>query len=105
MTSDYNLVILNKRGIDPETEYGAVANVGIKDGHIAALTQDKIGGKQTIDATGHVVAPEFIDPHAQGQRALMITGCRPHRVSLLAPPFQGHKQDQPCPNSRPTSLC
>ena len=67
MAADYDIVILNGRVMDPETEYGAVANVGIKDGQIAAITQDKISGKQTIDASGHVVAPGFIDIHAHGQ--------------------------------------
>jgi N-acyl-D-glutamate deacylase len=64
---DYDLVILNGRVMDPETEYDAVANVGVKDGRITAITQDKISGKQTIDATGQVVAPGFIDIHAHGQ--------------------------------------
>ncbi|MDH3838716.1 MAG: amidohydrolase family protein, partial [Desulfobacteraceae bacterium] len=40
-----------------------VANVGIKDGKIVAITKARIKGKQTIDATGHVVAPGFIDTH------------------------------------------
>ena len=64
---DYDLVILNGRVMDPETEYDAVANVGVKDGRITAVTQDKISGKKTIDATSHVVAPGFIDIHAHGQ--------------------------------------
>jgi N-acyl-D-glutamate deacylase len=67
MAADYDLVILNGRVMDPETEYDAVANVGVKDGQIAAITQDRISGKETIDATGHVVAPGFIDIHAHGQ--------------------------------------
>ena len=56
----YDVVILNGRVMDPETGYDAVANVGIKDGRIATVTQDKIAGKKAIDATGHVVAPGFI---------------------------------------------
>ncbi|MGB5618821.1 MAG: hypothetical protein WBM78_18415, partial [Desulfobacterales bacterium] len=61
--NDFDLVILNGRVMDPETMYDAVANVGVKDGRIAVITQDKISGKETIDATGHVVAPGFIDTH------------------------------------------
>ena len=57
---DFDLVILNGRVIDPETRYDALANVGVKDGRIAAITKDKIIGQETIDATGHVVAPGFI---------------------------------------------
>jgi len=64
---DFDLVILNGRVMDPETMYDAVANVGVKDGRIAVITKDKITGKETIDATGHVDAPGFIDIHAHGQ--------------------------------------
>jgi len=60
---DYDLVILNGRVMDPETSYDAVANVGVKSGRIVAITKDKITGKETIDATGLVVAPGFIDGH------------------------------------------
>ena len=37
---DYDLAILNGRVVDPETRYDAVANVGVKDGKIAVITQD-----------------------------------------------------------------
>jgi hypothetical protein len=60
---DYDLAILNGRVMDPETMFNAVANVGIMDGRIAVITKDKITAKETIDATGHVVAPGFIDGH------------------------------------------
>jgi N-acyl-D-glutamate deacylase len=49
--------------MDPESMYDAVANVGVNDGRIAVITKDEITGKKTIDATGHVVAPGFIDTH------------------------------------------
>ena len=64
---DYDLVIHNARVIDPETMYDSVSNVGIKDGRITAITNNMITGKETIDATGLVVAPGFIDLHAHGQ--------------------------------------
>jgi len=67
LAADYDLVVLNGRVMDPETMYDAVANVGIKDGEIAAITNESITGDETIDATGHVVAPGFIDIHAHGQ--------------------------------------
>ena len=63
MAADYDLVINNGRVMDPETMYDGIANVGIKDGRIAAITKAEITGKETIDATGLVVAPGFIDTH------------------------------------------
>jgi len=66
-TADFDVVILNGRVMDPETNYDATANVGVKDGQIVAITDEAIKGRQTIDATGHIVAPGFIDLHAHGQ--------------------------------------
>ena len=63
----YDLVINGGRVMDPETKFDEVANVGIKDGKIAAITTKKIQGARAIDATGHVVAPGFIDYHSHGQ--------------------------------------
>ena len=60
---NFDLVILNGRVIDPETKLDAVRNVGVTGGKIAAVTKEAIGGKETIDAKGHVVAPGFIDMH------------------------------------------
>ena len=60
---DYDLVINNGRVIDPETLFDGIANVGIKDGRIVAISQDALTGTETVDATGHIVAPGFIDTH------------------------------------------
>ena len=67
VAAEYDLVISNGRVMDPETAYDDIANVGIKGGTIAVITKEEISGKETIDATGHVVAPGFIDIHAHGQ--------------------------------------
>ena len=63
LAEDYDLVILGGRVMDPETQYDAVANVGVKDGRIAVITKQKIKGQETIKARGLVVAPGFIDTH------------------------------------------
>jgi hypothetical protein len=63
IAADYDVVINNGRVMDPETNFDGVRNVGIKDGRIAAITEDAIQGTETIDASGHVVAPGFIEGH------------------------------------------
>ncbi|MCW3172357.1 amidohydrolase family protein [Shewanella subflava] len=63
----YDVVINNGRVIDPETKFDAVANVGVKDGKIAVITNKQIKGKETVEAKGMVVAPGFIDTHFHWQ--------------------------------------
>jgi dihydroorotase len=60
----YDIVILNARAIDPETQLDAIRNVGILGGRIAAVTSTRMQGRQTFDARGLVVAPGFIDLHS-----------------------------------------
>jgi formylmethanofuran dehydrogenase subunit A len=52
--------------MDPETNFDALRNVGIKDGRIVSITDENIIGFETIDASGHVVAPGFIDYEQHG---------------------------------------
>lgn len=69
---DHDLVILNGRVMDPETKLDAVRNVGIRDGKIAAITEDAIAGRDSVDATGHVVTAGFIDTHTHSSDKYVI---------------------------------
>lgn len=60
---EYDLVILNGRVMDLETMHDAVHNVGEKDGMLKIITKDKIEDKESIHATGSVVAAGFIDSY------------------------------------------
>lgn len=60
---NYDLVIQGGRVMDPESKLDGQFNVGITDGRIKIITPSEITGDKTIDATGHVVAPGFIDLH------------------------------------------
>lgn len=63
----HDLAIIGGRVMDPETQLDAEMNVGITGGKIAAVISDAVAARDTLDATGLVVAPGFIDLHAHGQ--------------------------------------
>jgi dihydroorotase len=65
--AEYDVVIANGRVIDPGTYSDSKRFVGIRGGKIVAVTKSPIKGRKTIDATGLVVAPGFIDPISHGQ--------------------------------------
>ena len=66
VAQSFDVVILNGRVMDPETGFDQVANIGINNGWITTITSEAIEGAETIDATGHVVAPGFIDLEQHG---------------------------------------
>ena len=66
----YDLVVAGGRVVDPESQTDAVRFVGIREGRVEAVSEETIEGLETIDATGLVVAPGFIDLHAHGQDPL-----------------------------------
>ena len=65
-STTYDLVIRGGRVMDPEMGLDAVRNVGIQGSRIAVITEDKILGKEALDAEGRVVAPGFVDLHQHG---------------------------------------
>ena len=66
--TDFDLVIHNGRVMNPANGLDSVRDVGIRAGHIAALSREPLSGAEEVDAAGLIVAPGFIDLHAHGQR-------------------------------------
>ena len=64
---EFDVVITNGRVIDPETGLDGIRHLGISDGRIVSISETSLAGSRTIDASGMVVAPGFIDLHAHGQ--------------------------------------
>jgi dihydroorotase len=59
----YDLVIAGGRVIDPESGLDAIRHVGIRGDRIVEISATPLTGRDTVDATGLVVAPGFIDLH------------------------------------------
>src|SRR5688572_22734350 len=66
-STQYDLVLMGGRVIDPETKLDAIKNVGIIDNRIAQISSEPLQGKETINVSGLVVAPGFIDLHVHGR--------------------------------------
>jgi N-acyl-D-amino-acid deacylase len=60
----FDTVIRGGTVADPQSMRQTIANIGILDGSIAAITREDIQGASSIDATGKVVCPGFIDIHS-----------------------------------------
>ncbi len=57
----YDTVIVGGRVIDPDSGFDAVAHVGIDGETITRISLEPLSASGTIDATGLVVSPGFID--------------------------------------------
>jgi N-acyl-D-aspartate/D-glutamate deacylase len=60
---DYDLLVRGGRVVDGSGLPGYIADVGARDGKVVAIGRLKGSAARTIDATGAVVAPGFIDSH------------------------------------------
>jgi len=63
----FDLVLNNGRVMDPESGLDAIRHIGIIAGRIVSISEQVLAGRRTIDATGLVVAPGFVDIHEHGQ--------------------------------------
>lgn len=68
--SDFDVVVVGGRVMDPESGLDAVRDIGIRYGRVEAISEVPLDGVRTIDATGLVVAPGFVDLHRHDQREI-----------------------------------
>jgi N-acyl-D-aspartate/D-glutamate deacylase len=66
----YDVVVAGGRVIDPASGLNDIRSVGIANGVIRAVSGQPLNGRTTIDASGLVVAPGFIDLHQHAQRTI-----------------------------------
>lgn len=66
----YDMVLTGGRVIDPETGLDAIRNVAINENTIAAISSEPLAGNQTLDVSGQVVSPGFIDIHTHSPTKL-----------------------------------
>lgn len=74
-----DLVLAGGRILDPASGLDATGYVGIRGKEIAAISRQPLVGASTVDATGLVIAPGFIDLHTHsvtplGQRYQLLDG-------------------------------
>jgi N-acyl-D-aspartate/D-glutamate deacylase len=80
----FDIVILNGHVVDGTGSPWYAADVGIRDGRIAAI--GRLAGaaaKQTVDARGKTVAPGFIDMLGQSELTVLVEPTLPSKI------FQG----------------
>jgi len=81
---EFDVLIRNGHIIDGTGSPWYAGDIGIRDGHIAAIGDLAHGqAKETIDAAGRVVAPGFIDMLGQSEITMLVD---PHVPSKI---FQG----------------
>ena len=86
----FDFVILNGHVVDGTGSPWYAADIGVRDGRIAAI--GRLAGaaaKQTIDAHGQVVAPGFIDMLGQSELTVLVEPTLPSKI------FQGITTEMP----------
>jgi N-acyl-D-aspartate/D-glutamate deacylase len=80
-TQPFDLVILNGHIIDGTGSPWYSGDIGIRQGHIAAIGNlAHAPAKQTIDAHGEVVAPGFIDMLGQSELSILVDPRLPSKI-------------------------
>jgi dihydroorotase len=99
----FDLVIAGGRVMDPASGFDGLANVGIDGDRITALSAEPLRGLDTIDASGRVVAPGFVDllsaePNSFGVWLKLADGVTTnlamHGVNNFADPFFRRYRDR-----------
>jgi len=77
----FDTVIVNGHIIDGTGSPWYSGQIGIRDGHIAAIGNlEGIPRKQTIDAKGLIVAPGFIDMLGQSEESILVDPRLPSKI-------------------------
>jgi len=80
-SAEYDVVIRNGHIIDGTGSPWYAGDLGIRDGHIAAIGDlSNAHAKQTIDAAGRVVAPGFIDMLGQSETTMLVDPHVPSKI-------------------------
>ena len=64
----YDIVVSGGRVMDPESGLDAVRNIGISGGAVEEIAEGPLHGRDSVAASGLVVAPGFVDLHCHGLR-------------------------------------
>jgi dihydroorotase len=80
----YDLVIRGARVIDPAQDLDDHADIGIRDGRIAAVGRISDDAPETTDATGLIASPGWIDLHAHVAYKLGRTNVHPDHNAGVA---------------------